>query len=82
RAVLERVDGVRTALRIAHDLGRQAFHTLVDVRRLTADGLLAPVPVATAPDPPPAGFHPPAPLTVTDPDIALLKRLRNALEAL
>ncbi|MER8030854.1 transcriptional regulator [Streptomyces bauhiniae] len=82
RAVLERVDGVRTALRIAHDLGRQAFHTLVDVRRLTADGLLAPVPVPTAPDPPPAGFHPPAPLTVTDPDIALLKRLRNALEAL
>ncbi|MFJ3664083.1 transcriptional regulator [Streptomyces sp. NPDC090119] len=80
RAVLERVDGVRTASRIAHDLGRQAFHTLVDVRRLTADGLLSPVP--TAPDPPPAAFRPPAPLTVTDPDIALLKRLRNALEAL
>ncbi|BDH03425.1 transcriptional regulator [Streptomyces seoulensis] len=80
RAVLELADGVRTALRIAHDLGRQAFHTLVDVRRLTAEGLLTPVP--TAPDPPPTAFHPPAPLTVTDPDVALLKRLRNALEAL
>ncbi|MGW0995547.1 transcriptional regulator [Streptomyces sp. NPDC002520] len=78
RAVLDRVDGVRTAPEIARDLGRQAFHTLVDVRRLAGAGLVRPVP--TAPAPPP---DPPAPaLTVTDPDIALLKRLRDALEAL
>ncbi|MEV7243217.1 transcriptional regulator [Streptomyces sp. NPDC093248] len=78
RAVLDRVDGIRTAPEIARDLGRQAFHTLVDVRRLTAAGLVRPVP--TAPDPPP--LPPAPPLTVTDPDIALLKRLRDALEAL
>ncbi|GHI07165.1 hypothetical protein AQI88_22200 [Streptomyces cellostaticus] len=76
RAVLDRVDGVRTAPEIARNLGRQAFHTLVDVRRLAAAGLLRPV--RTAPAPPP----PTPPLTVTDPDIALLKRLRDALEAL
>ena len=75
RAVLDRVDGVRTATGIARDLGRQAFHTLVDVRRLAAAGLV--VPAAPAPAPP----RPPLP-QVTDPDIALLKRLRDALEAL
>ncbi|MER6533928.1 transcriptional regulator [Streptomyces sp. 900105755] len=73
RAVLDRVDGVRTAPQIARELGRPAFHTLVDVRRLAAAGLLAPR--NTAPVPPPL-------LPVTDPDIALLKRLRDALEAL
>ncbi|MFE2095432.1 MULTISPECIES: transcriptional regulator [unclassified Streptomyces] len=78
RAVLDRVDGVRTAPEIARNLGRQAFHTLVDVRRLSAAGLLRPIPAAPAPPPVP----PAPPLTVTDPDIALLKRLRDALEAL
>ncbi|MGW0766483.1 transcriptional regulator [Streptomyces sp. NPDC002676] len=79
RAVLDRVDGVRTAPEIARDLGRQAFHTLVDVRRLAAAGLVRPVPTAPVPPPP----HPASPLMVTDhPDIALLKRLRDALEAL
>ncbi|MEW1778898.1 transcriptional regulator [Streptomyces sp. NPDC086777] len=73
RAVLDRVDGVRTAPQIARELGRPTFHTLVDVRRLAAAGLLARR--NTAPLPPPI---PP----VTDPDIALLKRLRDALEAL
>ncbi|MGW1166525.1 transcriptional regulator [Streptomyces sp. NPDC002550] len=73
RAVLDRVDGVRTAPGIARNLGRQAFHTLVDVRRLVAAGHVAPRPAAPAPPPPPP---------VTDPDIALLKRLRDALEAL
>ncbi|WP_030341431.1 hypothetical protein [Streptomyces sp. NRRL S-1022] len=76
RAVLDRVDGVRTAIDIARNLGRQAFHTLVDVRRLTAAGQIAPAPTAAAPPPPP-----PYQVT-TDPDIALLKRLRDALEAL
>ncbi|MEU7050533.1 transcriptional regulator [Streptomyces eurythermus] len=77
RAVLDRVDGVRTAADLARDLGRQAFHTLVDVRRLTAAGRIAPVSAGPAPPPAP----PPLPVT-TDPDIALLKRLRDALEAL
>lgn len=76
RAVLDRVDGVRTAVGIARSLGRHAFHTLVDVRRLAAAGHVAPVvPAATV-------LAPPPPLAVTDPDIALLKRLRDALEAL
>ncbi|MFJ8082955.1 transcriptional regulator [Streptomyces sp. NPDC096205] len=78
RAVLELVDGVRTAPEIAHALGRHTFHTLVAVRRLVAAGLV----VAGAPPPrpdPPAG---PAPPPATDPDITLLKRLRDALEAL
>ncbi|MFI5689267.1 transcriptional regulator [Streptomyces sp. NPDC051636] len=77
RAVLARVDGVRTAAGIARELGRPAFHTLVDIRRLAAAGLLAPDPAVPAPPP-----HPPPPPPVTDPDIALLKRLRDALEAL
>ncbi|WP_432043806.1 transcriptional regulator [Streptomyces cadmiisoli] len=121
-AVLARVDGLRTATDIARELGRPAFHTLVDVRRLTAAGLVAPRPVlavapaltgaggpATAPrtDPappapgtrstpgdriaPPGTVHPTAPGTgigsplvprTADPDIALLKRVRDALEAL
>lgn len=78
RAVLDRVDGVRTAADIARNLGRQAFHTLVDVRRLTAAGQIAPLPTAPPAPPPP----PPLAQVTTDPDIALLKRLRDALEAL
>ncbi|MEV5386094.1 transcriptional regulator [Streptomyces sp. NPDC052721] len=78
RAVLDRVDGVRTAADIARNLGRQAFHTLVDVRRLTAAGQIAPLPTAPPAPPPP----PPLGQVTTDPDIALLKRLRDALEAL
>ncbi|MGW3203098.1 transcriptional regulator [Streptomyces sp. NPDC001135] len=78
RAVLDRVDGVRTATAIARNLGRQAFHTLVDVRRLAAAGQVTPLaPVVMEPVPPPL-----TPPPVTDPDIALLKRLRDALEAL
>ncbi|GGV24132.1 hypothetical protein GCM10010260_75660 [Streptomyces filipinensis] len=76
RAVLDRVDGIRTATGIARNLGRQAFHTLVDVRRLAAAGHVAPLP-PVVPEP-----APPPPPPVTDPDIALLKRLRDALEAL
>lgn len=72
-AVLALVDGARSAPDIARELGRPAFHTLVDVRRLTAAGLVTPH------VPPPA----PSPLpVVTDTDITLLKRLRDALEAL
>ncbi|MFJ9927431.1 MULTISPECIES: hypothetical protein [Streptomyces] len=84
RAVLDRVDGTRTATDIARELGRQAFHTLVDVRRLAAAGHLAPVPAAPGAAPGQVRDLPPPPLVppVTDPDIALLKRLRDALEAL
>ncbi|MFJ6657961.1 transcriptional regulator [Streptomyces sp. NPDC091377] len=67
-AVLERVDGIRTAPEIARDLGRLAFHTLVDVRRLAAAGLVRPGPLRDD--------------RAADPDITLLKRLRDALEAL
>lgn len=89
RAVLDRVDGTRTAADIARELGRQAFHTLVDVRRLAAAGHLRPlapvvsVPPAPYPTAPEQARNLPPPLPpVTDPDIALLKRLRDALEAL
>ncbi|MGW1158491.1 transcriptional regulator [Streptomyces sp. NPDC002513] len=115
--VLDRIDGVRTAADISRALGRPAFHTLVDVRRLTAAGavtagprpvtgpapapgpassplpapgpLLAPVPspVPRAQAPLPAQEAPrPAPPDVlppfADPHVTLLKRLRDALEAL
>ncbi|MFI1706855.1 transcriptional regulator [Streptomyces griseoruber] len=110
RAVLALVDGVRTASDIARELGRQAFHTLVDVRRLAAAGLLTALfpPPLPAPQPhlppgapgapgapggagtagaagaPPAANPPPGASLprVNDPDITLLKRLRDALEAL
>ncbi|MFF5184118.1 transcriptional regulator [Streptomyces sp. NPDC000345] len=116
-AVLALVNGVRTASDIARELGRQAFHTLVDVRRLAAAGVLtalfppppphlpqgapdtpgAPHPGGApagpagpagapggAPGTPPAA-NPPRGISlprVNDPDITLLKRLRDALEAL
>ncbi|MFI6039543.1 transcriptional regulator [Streptomyces sp. NPDC051315] len=78
RAVLTLVDGVRTASDIARALGRQAFATLVDVRRLAAAGLLTPRFPPPVPQPPQHLALPP----VNDPDITLLKRLRDALEAL
>lgn len=72
-AVLARVDGVRRAADIARELGRPAFHTLVHIRRLAAAGLVSP-------QAPPAEDHPPP--DAADPYIALLKRVRDALEAL
>ncbi|WP_031481325.1 hypothetical protein [Streptomyces bicolor] len=71
-AVLERVDGVRRAADIARELGRPAFHTLVHIRRLAAAGLVSS-------QPSPVADHPP---DAADPYIALLKRVRDALEAL
>ncbi|ORT58453.1 hypothetical protein [Streptomyces sp. CB03238] len=92
RALLAHADGTRTPAQLAWALGRPAFHTLLDVRRLAAAGL-----VATPPEPPPydpapsqvapydpAPHRPPPPLVADftpDPDIALLRRLRDALEA-
>ncbi|WP_229821107.1 MULTISPECIES: transcriptional regulator [Streptomyces] len=100
-AVLDQVDGVRTAADISHVLGRPAFHTLVDLRRLVAAGIVrAAPPRAAEPEDPSHG--PPAPdphhpqqsgaivdpvsallaQPAADPGIALLRRLRDALEAL
>ncbi|WP_406861309.1 transcriptional regulator [Streptomyces sp. HUAS MG47] len=79
RALLAAADGVRTPADLARLLGRPAFHTLLDVRRLAAAGLvdtpLDPVPVAPPPLPSWVGE------VADDPDIALLRRLRDALEA-
>ncbi|MGW1468920.1 transcriptional regulator [Streptomyces sp. NPDC002308] len=81
RHVLELVDGVRTASDIAQVLGRSAFHTLVDLRRLAAAGLVEPVRKAVLP-----GAASPGrvvlPDVTSDPDVALLRRLRDALEGL
>ncbi|WP_030192585.1 hypothetical protein [Streptomyces sp. NRRL S-87] len=78
RALLASADGNRTPAALAWLLGRPAFHTLLEVRRLAAMGL-----VQTPYEPPP-----PAPSTlpgwvtqVASPDVALLRRLRDALEA-
>ena len=85
QAVLALLDGVRTAPDIARALGRPTFHTLVDIRRLAAAGVLSPRPQEPAPPPLPTRSAPrppgerPAP---NDPDVALLKRVRDALEAL
>ncbi|WP_299542167.1 transcriptional regulator [uncultured Streptomyces sp.] len=80
RLVLELVDGVRTASDIAQVLGRSAFHTLVDLSRLAAAGLVGtvhPQERVTA-----AAARPSFPEVTADPDVALLRRLRDALEAL
>jgi hypothetical protein len=85
QAVLARVDGIRTASEIARELGRPAFHTLVDVRRLVAAGMVAPSPPVSLIEPPPGppGDSPAIePVEPVDPHITLLKRLRDALEAL
>jgi hypothetical protein len=78
--VLARIDGVRTATDISRELGRPAFHTLVDVRRLAAAGIVSARAAA------PAGLGIPSPVVrlppFADPHITLLKRLRDALEAL
>ncbi|MGI5455398.1 hypothetical protein ACQEWB_19915 [Streptomyces sp. CA-249302] len=41
--VLAQVDGARTATDIARELGHLTFHTLVDIRRLAAAGVVAPL---------------------------------------
>lgn len=77
RRVLDLVDGVRTASEITVALGRPAFHTLVDLRRLASGGLITTAAPAAA-APPDWMAH----AAVEDPDVALLRRLRAALEAL
>ncbi|MBB5121027.1 hypothetical protein AF335_20170 [Streptomyces eurocidicus] len=94
RAVLEAADGRRTPVQIARLLGRSAFATLLDVRRLAAQGLIrtpaAPCPSPRDPDPAgPAetGTEPVAERHGTGggagaPELSLLFRIRDALEAL
>ncbi|MDH6609434.1 hypothetical protein M2164_005069 [Streptomyces sp. SAI-208] len=82
QAVLARVDGIRTASEIARALGRPAFHTLVDVRRLVAAGVIAPRPPMSCTEPLPGVPGVGLPVEPVDPHITLLKRLRDALEAL
>ncbi|WP_328538379.1 transcriptional regulator [Streptomyces sp. NBC_00344] len=78
RAVLALADGAMTPQDIARALGRPAFHILIDIRRLAAAGAVetprAPVPQAHLVPAWVAGMTP-------DPDVALLRRLRDALEA-
>ncbi len=81
RRLLELADGVRTASDIARTLGRSAFHVLVDLRRLAAAGLVEAVRAQPLPASSPAGRIA-LPEVTADPDIALLRRLRDALEAL
>ncbi|WP_435601049.1 transcriptional regulator [Streptomyces sp. C10-9-1] len=79
QALLALADGVRTPPAIARVIGRPAFNTLVEVRRMAAAGL-----VETPPDPactPRARLPDWVPDFSDDPDIALLRRLRDALEA-
>lgn len=102
RAVLDRVDGERTAADISLALGRPGFHTVVELRRLAAAGLVT----ATAPTVSPAPLPESGtgtgrgtgtvtetetgtrtatvlpPVHSPDQDIALLHRLKEALEAL
>lgn len=79
RDVLEAADGSRTPAQIAWLLGRSAFTTVLDVRRLAAAGLIETPRERPALTPVPAPV--PFPQT-TEPDISLLIRLRDALEAL
>ncbi|MFF5001425.1 transcriptional regulator [Streptomyces phaeochromogenes] len=119
RTVLDQVDGERTASDISLVLGRPGFHTLVDLRRLAAAGIVTtrsptiasgPIPTGSVesgaiasglaecgPDgarTPEAPATPLSPVSTVvaqaaeaaqasaDPDVALLRRLRDALEAL
>ncbi|MFK0294225.1 hypothetical protein ACIQU6_27655 [Streptomyces sp. NPDC090442] len=93
RRLLAHADGARTPGQLAHELGQSAFCTLLEVRRLAAAGRVR---VATGlPRRRPGAFreerrgrdaaavwHLPDPgvLETADPDVALLVRLRTALE--
>ncbi|MFG1810853.1 transcriptional regulator [Streptomyces sp. NPDC049040] len=77
--LLRLADGVRTPSALAALLGRPAFHALVDVRRMAARGLVeTPRGGTRATARAPAWFQ----NIGDDPDAALLRRLRVALERL
>ncbi|MEV0258031.1 transcriptional regulator [Streptomyces sp. NPDC050732] len=77
RALLRLADGVRTPAAIARTLGRPSFHTLIEVGRLAAAGLVEP---PRARDSPSVALPVPA-LADSEPDIALLRKVRDGLEA-
>lgn len=87
RALLEHADGVRTPAQLAWALSRPAFPTLLEVRRLAAEGMVVtPQPLAAPAPPLEAPITPPAPPQAlpppgADPDIDLLRRVRDLLEA-
>ncbi|MFF3454837.1 transcriptional regulator [Streptomyces sp. NPDC002730] len=103
QSLLDLADGVRTPAVVARELGRPAFNTLIEVRRLAAEGLIATpaessapggpaaIPESAAPSEPAALPETAAPReraafrdTAEPPsvlDSALLRRLRDALEA-
>ncbi|MFG2137638.1 hypothetical protein [Streptomyces sp. NPDC048650] len=94
RRLLDRADGRHTPYELARALGQSAFVTLLDIRRLAAAGLVQvpadpralprrrPGAAHPATDGPPPTWHLPVPdiPETADPDIALLVRLRTALE--
>ncbi|HET6859221.1 MAG TPA: transcriptional regulator [Streptomyces sp.] len=82
RTLLDLADGERTPPDLARALGRPAFHTLIDIRRLAAAGVVGAPSRTPPPAPLPAAARASAECAATDPDIALLRRLRDALEAL
>ncbi|MFF4835903.1 hypothetical protein [Streptomyces sp. NPDC001315] len=76
---LAQVDGARTAAEIASALAWRTFPTLVELRRLAADGLVTAVSAQPVPPDPSLPWHT---ATQDEVDTALLRRLRDALEAL
>ncbi|MFI1397340.1 transcriptional regulator [Streptomyces sp. NPDC020681] len=81
QSLLDLADGVRTPAAIARQLGRPAFNTLVEVRRLAAEGLIE-APAEPAESARPSGAeHAGAVEAPSVLDSALLRRLREALEA-
>ncbi|WP_309248641.1 transcriptional regulator [Streptomyces sp. MNP-20] len=89
RALLDLADGRRTPGDLSRLLGRPVFHVLLEVRRLAVAGLIDP-PRPPPPEPDAPGVPPrdsPAARAFgtdgfTPPDVALLRRVRDALEAL
>jgi hypothetical protein len=76
---LAQVDGVRTAVEIASALACRTYPTLVELRRLAAAGIVTAAPGGDRDSDrvPEQRSTPPG-----EPDTALLRRLRDALEAL
>jgi hypothetical protein len=81
QSLLDLADGVRTPAAIARALGRPAFNTLIEVRRLAADGLIETPEKSALPSRPAASSAAEATEPPSVLDSAMLRRLRDALEA-
>lgn len=82
RSLLDLADGVRTPSAIARELGRPAFNTLIEIRRLAAEGLIGtPEESAAAAAPPVNAVRTGVQEPSSALDSAMLRRLRDALEA-